>query len=199
MTTPPAEAYPLYWPTGRPRTSPYRRARSKFETTFARARDELVRELRLLGATNLVLSTNIALRRDGLPLAGQRQPDDPGVAVYFAKGQRQLCFACDRWDRVEDNIWAVCKTVDALRGIERWGTGDMVNAAFTGFQGLPAPLQKRPWWEVLHAQREYSTAAIEDLYLQLARTHHPDRGGNPKEMQAINDAYQEFRRERGLA
>lgn len=204
MTTP-AEAYPLYWPAGRPRTDRHRRARSKFETTFARARDELVRELKLLGARNVVLSTNIALRRDGLPLAGQRQPDDPGVAVYFSrttKGvERQLCFACDRWEKVEDNVWAVCKTIDALRGIARWGTGDMIDAAFTGFQALPAPpvmVDRRAWWEVLGVDRDFEERNVHYRYLELSRRHHPDRGGDPKVMEEINSAYDDFKRERGL-
>jgi hypothetical protein len=92
-------AYPLQWPPGRPRTASYSRERAKFDVTFARARDNIVREVELLvgggsrhwtsGSINLVISTNIALRRDGLPLAGQRAPDDPGVAVYFQHKKRR--------------------------------------------------------------------------------------------------------------
>ena len=107
-------AYPLSWPTNRPRTSSWRRTRSKFDTTFAVARDELLRELKRLGAKGVVLSTNIELRQDGLPYAGRRQPDDVGVAVYFTHKGRQVCFACDRWDKIEDNIRAVTKTVEAI-------------------------------------------------------------------------------------
>ncbi len=50
----------------------------------ARARDDLVAELRRFGAKDVVLSTSVPLRLDGLPLAAARQPDDPGVAVYFS-------------------------------------------------------------------------------------------------------------------
>jgi len=91
------EAYPLQWPTGRPRTSDWKRERATFETTFARARDDITKEVALLtgrslryGGPDVIISTNTALRRDGLPLAGQRNPTDPGVAVYFhlKKGQR---------------------------------------------------------------------------------------------------------------
>jgi hypothetical protein len=39
------EAYPLYWPGHRKRTERYRRERSKFEASFARARDEACREV----------------------------------------------------------------------------------------------------------------------------------------------------------
>ena len=136
------EAFPLSWPAGRKRTQ--YRERAKFDTTFARARDNIVREVGLLAGRygpdpQIVISTNIALRRDGLPLASQRQPDDPGVAVYFLYKKRQMSFACDRWEKIEHNMQAIAKTIEALRGIARWGTGDMLEAAFTGFTALPAP------------------------------------------------------------
>lgn len=125
MTT---EAYPLSWPAGRARTERWRRERAKFDVTFARARDNIIAEIgRLAGRypdPQVVISTNIALRRDGLPLAGQRQPDDHGVAVYFLYKKRQMSFACDRWEKIEHNMQAIAKTIEALRGIARWGTGD---------------------------------------------------------------------------
>lgn len=99
----------------------YDREISKFKTTFARARDEVARQVDMLcgnrKAANLVISTNIPLRKDGLPLANQRKLDDPGVAVYFTHKGKQMCFACDRWKTVEDNMQAVAKTIDAIRGI----------------------------------------------------------------------------------
>ncbi len=165
---------------------------------------ELTGELRMLGAKNLVLSTNLELRRDGLPRSGQRKPDDCGVAVYFTKDNRQLCFACDRWDRVEDNIVAVAKTIEALRGIERWGTGDMIQAAFTGFQALPpvpGTMPGRPWWEVfgLPVGRSTLTAEVEARYLGLVRQWHPDRnGGDDTRFKEVNEAYEAFKRERGI-
>jgi hypothetical protein len=75
------DAYPLCWPVGRPRTQYPKR--SRFETTFSLARDCLMQEIRMLGGKDPVLSTNIPLRRDGLPLANHRMPHDLGVAVYF--------------------------------------------------------------------------------------------------------------------
>lgn len=83
-----------------------------------------------MGGSHLVISTNIELRRDGLPHAGRREPSDKGVAVYFDYRRRPICFACDRWDRIGDNIYAIAKTIDALRGIERWGSGSMVEQSF---------------------------------------------------------------------
>lgn len=189
------EAYPLSWPAGRPRTEAWRRERAKFDVTFARARDNIVREVQLLVGgrfardPEIVISTNTALRRDGLPLANQRQPDDPGVAVYFLHKKRQMSFACDRWDRIEHNMQAIAKTIEALRGIARWGTGDMLEAAFTGFTALPAPGAERQWWEVLGVPAGATPTEIRDAYRRLASQHHPDRGGDPARMAEINDAY----------
>lgn len=33
---------------------------------------------------------------------------------------------------------AIEKTIEALRGLERWGAKEMVNAPFRGFKALPA-------------------------------------------------------------
>jgi len=61
-----------------------------------------------------------------------------------------MCLACDRWDKVQDNIYAIAMTIEPLRGIERWGSGSMVEQAFTGFFALPAP--KSPWEILVFAQ-----------------------------------------------
>lgn len=199
MSTIGIEAYPLHWPANKPRTQTSRREASRFETTFARARDSVLNEVKLLRGSRVVISTNVSLRRDGLPLAGQRQPDDPGVAVYFLdRAGTQKCIACDRWKKVEDNLWSIAKAIDALRGIQRWGTGDMVDAAFSGFAALPAP-KPSPNWSVVFGMPAHSTTeAVKARYRELAMRHHPDRGGSREEMEAVLRAFAEFERERGL-
>lgn len=177
------EAFPLYWPEGRKRTEAYRRQRSKFRTGFGAAVNLVVDELRRLGARNSVVSTNVRLRRDGLPLAEAKRVDDVGVAVYFGYKGKQTCFACDRWDRVEDNIYAIAKTIEAMRGIARWGTGDMLDAAFNGFTALPKP---DDWRAVLG--NAATVAEIESRYREKARAAHPDAGGSHQQMSELNRA-----------
>ena len=76
-------AYPLSWPATWPRKQWHERKRSSFaEHSLAVARDFVLDELRLLKAKNVIISTNVELRRDGLPRSGRRAPDDPGAAVY---------------------------------------------------------------------------------------------------------------------
>lgn len=179
------EAFPLHWPAGKPRNRYPQR--SRFDVTFALARDSLLREIRMLGGTLPVLSTNIPLRNDGLPYANHRQPEDKGVAVYFTLRGNPMCFACDRWDSVADNVQAIRKTIEALRGIERWGSGSMVEQAFTGFMALPGTSP----WDILGVPRTATREQIEVAYRQKARAAHPDNGGNHEAMTRLNLAREE--------
>lgn len=188
------DAFPLAWPQGWKKT--LKRKNSAFRTTFAKARDELFRNLKLLGVNdwNVVLSTNIPLRRDGLPYSGQANPEDPGVAIYFKHKDKDMVFACDTYYDVTDNVWAVCKTIEAIRGIQRWGASDMMERAFTGFTALP-PAKGSQWWEVLDVPRGAGLLSVKIAYKSLAMKHHPDVGGDPSEMAKINKAFAEAEKE----
>lgn len=184
MSTAPTEAYPLTWPLGRPRQ--HGREVARFKTTLGKAIENVRYEVDLLGGTAVVISSNLPLRRDGLPMARAGYIGDCGVAVYFTLRKKPMCFACDRWDRVEDNMQAIAKTIEALRGIERWGSGQMVEQAFTGFIALPAP---EAWWQVLGLKGPDATREqIEHAHRRLAMEHHPDRGGDADRMARINRA-----------
>lgn len=147
------EAYPLHWPPGRSRTQSYKRIASRFDMTPDRARRELRLEAERHGR-QIVISTNVQLRRDGEPYASRNAPSDPGVAVYFLRKGRPVCFACDQYQQVWENMRAISKTLEAMRGIERWGSAEMLDRAFTGFEALPSPDMVTPppnkaWWEIL--------------------------------------------------
>jgi hypothetical protein len=191
--------FPLSWPIGRPRTDRWKRKKSNFEVkSFAVARDELLKELGRMKAREVILSTNIELRGDGLPYANRRQPEDVGVAVYFKDGKgRTMAFSCDCWDKIEDNLRAITKSIEALRGIARWGSGDMMTAAFTGFEALPASPNHQAWHVVLCVLGHASTDEVNNSYRRLSSLNHPDRGGDATKMAEINQAYQQFKKERG--
>lgn len=188
------ESYPLSWPVGWKRER-YRTA-SKFKTSFSRARTQLFNELKLFGCpdSNVVLSSNIPLRKDGLPYSGLANPTDPGFAVYFRWKDKPMVFACDQYKKVEDNLYAIVKTIEAMRGIRRWGSSDMMERSFTGFAALPpaaSSLQKREWWEVLRVTRNATASEIGSARRRLMEIHHPDRGGDPVKAAEINKAYEE--------
>lgn len=185
MTT---EAYPLHWPSGWPRTK--HPELSRFQTSFARARDGLIEELDRLGVANVIISTNIPLRRDGLPYASRKTPDDRGVAVYFKLDGHDQCIPCDKWVWIEDNLHAIELTVAALRGLERWGAKDIVNAAFRGFKALPETTAlERSWYAVLDVQPSATAADIQQAYKRLARERHPDTGGSHEAFIELQSAY----------
>lgn len=191
------EGYPLQWPVGFPRTHDRKHERGKFDTSLAAARDGIVSELRKMGARDIVISSNIPLRKDGLPYATYRTPDDTGVAVYWTIKGEQKCMPCDRYFSVESNMQAINKTLGAIRGIERWSTGAIIDAMFQGFTALPAQASAG-WWVVLGLPRDASRAEVGARSRALAKRFHPDMPEGDVDMfLKIQAAYDDFERERG--
>ena len=62
------QAYPLQWPAGRPRNNHPKT--SQFKTSLNVASLALYDELARLGAKNVVLSSNMQYRNDGMLYAG---------------------------------------------------------------------------------------------------------------------------------
>lgn len=191
-------AYPLSWPEGWARTrfrkeSPFMRsmAYGARRRSMDEARRGLAGEISRLGATREVLSTNVKLRIDGLPYSNQAQPADPGAAVYFQLKGRPVSLACDKWSRVEDNIWAIVKHIEALRGQERWGVGS-VEQAFRGYTALPAPGETSGWWSVLGVAINATPEQVKDAYRILVSKHHPDKGGDVEMFHRVQRAWEAF-------
>jgi hypothetical protein len=182
-----AVAYPLVWPHGWPRTTT-----PQINTKFAArsvhaAHAELAVELGRLGATDMLISSNVTLGNDS--------PKDRGICVYFFFKGKNYALPCDRWTAVQDNLWALAKHIEALRGQERWGVGTL-DRAFAGYlaigNGEPNPEE---WWTVLGVPRSATTQQLSDGYREAARKAHPDmNGGSDKQMVLINAAYAIARR-----
>ncbi|MGE0350920.1 hypothetical protein [Hydrogenophaga sp.] len=204
-------AYPLTWPTGWKRTGPADRRfghfgkmtktgasnwRSKTDISVAEAVHRVLAELKRMGIErdDVVISTNLKTRLDGLPRSDQGRPADPGVAVYFEDMGRRRCIAVDQYTTVEDNLAAVAATLEAMRAIERHGGAEVLDRAFTGFAALPPPRPDRPWWEVLGLDPTSSKDEIRAAYRRLVSTVHEAKGGTQEQMAELNVA-----RDRGLA
>lgn len=183
---------PLQWPTGQKR-APFKQV-SRFEASLFSATTKLENELRLLGAKRVIATSNLKVSKTlSRPLTDQRQPEDRGVAVYFELKGQELCIAVDRWYHVEDNVHAIALSIGAIRGLERWGGGDMVERSFQGFAALPASTagSGRSWSEVLGIPHTASPEQIRQTYRQLVRSHHPDLGGDREAFEEIQRAYEE--------
>lgn len=192
-----AEAYPLSWPDGWARTRV--KERSRFKTGFGAARNLLAGELERTSAKNVVLSTSLPLRIDGQPRANATPLNgEVGVALYFTRKNRQTVFACDKYDRLHDNIYSIAKTLEAMRAIERWGAAELMDRAFTGFSALPAKATSA-WRDVLEVSELATMAEIDSAFKRLAVLHHPDRGGDSSLFQSAVQAREDARKELGAA
>ena len=196
-------AYPLAWPQGKPRTPRDQRARGRFsrkesqysgyrgsykatrDLTVSVAVQRLTTELERIEANLPIISTNIELRRDGLPMSNRRAPHDPGVAVYFQHEGHPIVLACDRYETVEANIAAIAAHIEASRAIERHGVGRLSDV-FRGFAALPPAMSVDDWRAVL--DHPTTLAYAEVRYRELAKEAHPDRSGSEARMVALNAA-----------
>ena len=125
------KAYPLSWPEGwrrtkirshalfnKPKAPRYANdgqpiSMGKTRLSVADAVRRVLAEIERMGVkdNDIIISTNVPLRLDGMPRSDQ-EPSDPGVAVYWQKkGQQMRCMAIDRYHRVADNLAAVAATL----------------------------------------------------------------------------------------
>ena len=197
------QAYPLSWPPGWPRHKGQRDSDTRFKgPTFQW--DRVVRglqdELRRIGATKIVISTNQPVRQDGYPYAQQRVIHDPGVAVYFMCNKKALVMAQDRFWSIIGNMRSLTMAIEGLRQMERHGGATMLERAFDGFLALPPPSQNKPWRQVM-GFAEGKTISEDDLrntYRTMARYRHPDNGGSGTLMAELNVAFAEAKSELGI-
>lgn len=209
---------PLEWPTGWPRTPAEQRKRGynfnrPVQGSYGRRRPtvsegvrDVVHEVRLLGGTDLKISTSLGVKADGLPRSSDGRPTDPGVAVYFRRHGRPLVFACDAYDDAGVNLRAIGLTLEAKRGIERWGCAT-AEREFQGYAALPGPEHfaadgsarvadspsgflvavEQPW-AVLGVAEDAPPEVVDAAYRTLAKRAHPDAGGSHEAMTRLNQA-----------
>jgi len=188
------KSFPLEWPVGWPRARDYRRG--PYRISYHRAMDHLIDELELMGATDIVVSSNLPVRKtDGLPYASaaRKQIADPGVAVYFRFERDSQVIACDKWEEVRDNLRAIGLTVESLRRIERSGASELMKRAMIGMKSLPAMGESGAahWSEVLGVDSSATPNEIRAAYRRKSREHHPDNGGDANEFHRVQQALQQ--------
>lgn len=176
-------AYPLQWPKNWPKTEPVRKENGKFKQSLAGALSNLKTECARLGGKNLVLSSNYTL--------GNERPAESGVVAYFQLDNQPIAIPCDRWRLVEHNVQAIALTIEAMRGMERWGAKHMITAMFTGFKALPQKASGiSPHLTLgLEEGKQYTEQEITDAYKRKAKTEHPDAGGSDERWRVLREAH----------
>jgi DnaJ-domain-containing protein 1 len=152
--------------------------------------DRLGVELRRLGAREDILSTNLLLGQSG-SRSDQREPQDPGAAVYFTLYGQPRVLASDHWTRLADNIAAIAAHIGAMRAVDRYAVGTL-DQAFAGYAALPASAPEE-WWVVLQLPPTATLDEAEAAFRKLARNSHPDVGGSNEDMARLTAARAEAR------
>jgi hypothetical protein len=180
-----ANAFPLQWPDGWTRTKLQRP--SRFKATGSTAQQFLHEELHRLGAVGVVVSTNLPLKPDGT-IRLDKEPVDPGVAVYFQHHGKQMVFACDQYEGIADNLQAIAKTIEAIRGIERWGASELMERAFSGFKRLTATAgEGEDCWKVLNLSPMSPANLVTLVHRDLIRKLHAKQSSS-EEFARVNVA-----------
>lgn len=195
---PAIKAFPLQWPPGWERTK-FRKS-SPYKVTTEGAFKDLLGGLRLLGASEIVISSNVPLRSDGTMYRGdhtEKRLVDPGVAVYWRQhdGRGELVprvIPCDAWHTVRENLRALGMAVEYIRGLKRCGAGEIQERSLAGFALLPERAGEHfDPWEVLGLERGASRDEVQRKLRELTRTEHPDHGGSNERFARITRAHRE--------
>jgi hypothetical protein len=192
-----AFANPLNWPIGWPRTE--NPTWPTFKASAQLTLSDLEKVFDALGAENPVITTNQPTRLDGgLRTAAGTTPQDTGVAVYFNRNGKEVCIPCDKFNTVYGNLRAIGLTLEYLKRMERYGTSEMVDAAFRGFTALPESIimgagQSRAWYEVLQVSQNADPEIIKVAWKKLVGKYHPDNQvtGDPVKFDEVQRAFKE--------
>ncbi|MEN0050630.1 MAG: DnaJ domain-containing protein [Bacteroidota bacterium] len=169
--------------------------KSKFDKklTLHNSLNELAKELGLFEASDIIITMNVPLTRGGMPFplgnVMAHQPEQVGVSVFFTKLNQRAGLCNDKWDMVQHNVRALKKTIEAFRGIERWGSQEsLLNIMANGLPdarpvdlALPS-MHNKQWWEILELGQSRSEKAILSAFKRLSQIYHPDKSGGSQEM-----------------
>ena len=90
--------------------------------------------------------------------------------------------ACDRWDRIEHNMRAIHKHIDAIRAQALWGV-DSLAQALAGFAALPEQALEWGYRDVLGIgpDEPLTLELVDERFKKRALVVHPDQGGGTED------------------
>ncbi len=129
---------PKIWP-GKKRASFFRRERGPFKVTTWRPIEVLLlRELSKLGAKNVRIAVDMphpqSWNMQGTPRAGARAATPAVIVSFTRRDGAQLMFPCDTFNDWQTNIYAIAKSLELLRAIDRYQVMPEGRDQYTGAQ-----------------------------------------------------------------
>lgn len=189
------------------------RKRSQFRSSNAKVLGALRSEIFKLGATSIVVEAGYdedQIRNDGWPYSSAKN-QHPAVRISFKGRHGPMAFTCGTYATLDENLYAIALTLEALRAMERYGA---VKGAqqYAGWKQLPpppgtpgggptGPHSANDWAGPVHASNFLRQCAgradelhkleggtLDIVYREAAKKHHPDGGGRSGLMPKINSA-----------
>jgi hypothetical protein len=127
---------PPVWPGVKRATG----VRSPFKTRWTGTLELLDREIKKLSGSHVEIAVDLHrgardIRNDGQLRADALPKRSVLVSFRTPKGER-LQFPCDTYGFWQDNVYAIAKTLENLRAIDRWGATQ--SRQYEGFKALPS-------------------------------------------------------------
>jgi len=172
---------------------------------LAKTMRELATEFEQMKATDprlLLAVTSVDLTLDGRLRAG-RKPWHPGVILVLTTPKGEQRYPSDQYTHWEDNLRAIALTLNALRGVSRWGVGADQQAynAFLAIESSaiavpPTPFTREPAsiraWLLDLLEDDDRSVTLSDPTVKLLRraqrATHPDQGGDAAQFVLVNMA-----------
>lgn len=160
----------------------------RFSATSQTTTRDLQRVMTTLGATSLKINQDVM---------------DGKVEVIFDRRGMRYKLSADTWEDSLDNLRAIGLTITYLyRALEAYGVtieekkfDSIFDQLFGGFIATPDDTVLMlgsggaSWWEVLGVEPNADVQAVKNAFRALAKTHHPDAGGDPEDFKRLRGAY----------
>lgn len=117
--------------------------------------------------------------------------EDRTVILTYKKEGKTVTLKYGKQARAVDNLRAIFLTVQSLRRNELRGMDDLFRSAYLQ---LEAPESEKDPYEVLNLYRGAPLSVCEAMFKELAKEHHPDRGGDQAKFKELNDAIEKIRK-----
>lgn len=182
LTLRPIEAWPWKETT--------HRGPSKFRSSWTKIDHLLMGEAEKIYARSVIMQIDVMERdiRDGW-IKGNAHPSSPRVIITIERNSSTrverptLAFHCDTYSDWQDNVYAIAKTLEALRSIDRYGVTSS-GEQYTGWQAIGDGKMSRADAKAVLVKvselgpDDLKSTTLDGVYRAARVVAHPDAGGS---------------------